>query len=455
MGGTGDEFAVTTVPESARTSAYSIAAMLLAANISLPSLVMGGRLGADLGFAATVKACFSGGVLLAILTAICAYAGARSRLTTYLLIVRAFGERGGAVVNLLLACSAIGWFAVVLMLFTDTMVRVAPGALMLWAVGGTVLMAWTTVIGFRALNWLSNVMLPAKLGLLIWAVWAAVSVHGTRFPAPPNTSAAMTDGAAIAFVVGGWVVGAVVAPDFTRYARQVGGGALACALALGVGYPVVLIAAAIPVMLGGDGSFLDAMAQLQMGFVAVAIVLLASWANGAINLYCGSLMLATVFRHRRRSVLVGIAAVTGVTLGIAGIAERLVPFLTVLSLVVPPIAGVYLPRFFLDERRGAPLPPRDWDTGAIAALAAGIAVAGMGQLTGRGLTGIGAIDALLVSAAAYLAMEALRGRLPARTSRRSRVNSAGAGSQPRPPSCGCPRQASGTGSSCGTSPHCR
>ncbi len=409
-----DDFALNAVPQRATTAAYAIGVTLLATNISLPALVMGGQLGVGLGLRGTATACLWGGLVLAALSGICAYAGARSRLTTYVLIIRAFGTRGGELINLLLACSAVGWFGIVVMLFAETLVRMLAGAVSLWAVIGMALMTITTVFGFRALNLLSNVMLPAKLGLLLWAILAAASLHhGTSWPAPRNADA-LDPQAAIAFVIGGWVVGAVVAPDFARYARTAHGGALACALALGVGYPIVLIAAAIPAIVTGEKDLLVTMARLGMGGAALAIVLLASWTNGASNLYSGSLMLATVFRRTRRSLLIWLAGLTGMGLGLLGISDRLVACLTALSLIVPPVAGVYLPRFFIDEYKGALLPESAWRGGAFIALIVGAAASGAGQLSGYGLTGTAALDSLLVSAAAYLALEFVRNRVARR-----------------------------------------
>lgn len=407
---TRDDFALRAIAEEARTPAYTVGLMLLAANISLPVLLTGGQLGVTRGFDGTVTASLWGGLILAGLTGSCAYAGARSRLSTYVLIVRAFGDDGGKLISLLLAVCAIGWFGVVLRLFADTVGRLVQAALLLWSIFGAVLMAYSPLIGFRALTKLSNVMLPAKLFLLICAIWAALRQHGGDMPPSAPATALLDDRSATSFVVGGWVVGAVIAPDFARYARSVIGGAVSSALAIGVGYPLILVASSIPAIATGNTDLLDTITRLHLGAAALAIILLSSWTNGALNLYSGSLMLSVVFRDRRRAVLIWGAATAGTILGVAGIAGRLIPYLTMLSLFVPPIAGVYLPRYMLDERRGTLLASRRWHANAMVAFVVGVAAAIGLELTGFALTGVGAVDSLLSSAGSYLALELARSR---------------------------------------------
>ena len=54
----GDDFALDAVPDHAVTAAYKIGIMLLAANISLPALIMGGQLGVELRSPASGAASF-------------------------------------------------------------------------------------------------------------------------------------------------------------------------------------------------------------------------------------------------------------------------------------------------------------------------------------------------------------------------------------------------------------
>lgn len=408
------EFALSAVPAAATEPSYKIGVVLLGANISLPTLVMGGELGVKLGFSATLSACIWAGMILALLAGTCAYVGARSRVTTYVMIIRAFGRRGGEIINFLLSLSAIGWFGVVVVLFAETMLRMAQGAALpggtpLWIISGSILMAFTTIIGFRALDILSNVMLPLKVGLMAWALTVAIKTYGSGFADPTTAPIVMDEKTAVSFIVGGWVVGAIIAPDFSRFARSPIAVGLACAFALGVGYPAVLLGSSVPAILTGEKDMLMTMSTLGMGFAALSIIMLASWTNGATNLYCASLMLSTVFRRLSRKALVWLSCGIGLLLGLAGITDQIVPYLVLLSAVVPPIAGVYLPRFFLDQTPGtAPLADRDWQPGAVAALILGIAAAVAGQFHGDLLTGLVAIDSLLVSTLTYLAFEFVR-----------------------------------------------
>lgn len=410
----GGEFTLSAVPPEVRTAAYRIGIMLLASNISLPVFVEGGQLGTSLGVYGTAIASVWGGLILAVVAGSCAYAGARSRLTTYVLIIQAFGTRGGRLVNFLLSISAVGWFAVVVMLFADTMLQIVPtgSALsILWAGAGTLLMAGTTMLGFKALNLLSNISLPLKMLLLGTAVTTALRQHGPILPGPTSGVHALDSASAISFIVGGWIVGAVLSPDYARFARRPVGGALACALGLGVGYPIILVATAIPARLTGNIDMIQTMLSLGLGTVALTIVLLAAWANGASNLYSGALVLGAVFQRARRSTIVFVGGGVGLLAALSGVTQQIVPYLLLLSIVVPPVAGVYLPRFFLDLRSGRTARPRDWDVQALGSCVFGILFAGFGDRIGLRLSGISAIDSLLVAMLAYLALECIHWRL--------------------------------------------
>src|SRR6201999_2785275 len=88
-----------------------IALILLGATIALPAFVMGATLNAAMGTRGAIVASIVGGFVLACIAAAAAVVGAHSRLSSYQLILSAFGARGGKWVNGCLSVVMVGWFA--------------------------------------------------------------------------------------------------------------------------------------------------------------------------------------------------------------------------------------------------------------------------------------------------------------------------------------------------------
>src|ERR1700761_1369596 len=111
----------------AAVSGVRIALILMGATIALPAFVMGASLNAAMGPRCSIIASIVGGFVLACIAAAAAVVGAHSRLSSYQLILRAFGSRGGKWVNACLSVVMVGWFAVVASLFGDAALRAAAG----------------------------------------------------------------------------------------------------------------------------------------------------------------------------------------------------------------------------------------------------------------------------------------------------------------------------------------
>lgn len=410
----GEEYMLTPVPDAATIAAYRIGVMLVAANISLPVFVLGGQLGAGMGIWNVAVASAWGGLILTVIAGVCGYVGARSRLTTYVLINRAFGRRAGEIVNVLLSISTIGWFAVIVILFARTMMqilgeRTGGAVLMTCAAGGAAIMVVTTLAGFKRINFYSNITLPLKMLLLAWTVYAAIGRHGMSLPLSPAKTQTIDQASAISFIVGAWIVGAVTAPDLSRFARRPMAGALASSVGLGIGYPLILIAASIPAALTGNTDMIGTMLGLGLGSAALAIILLSAWTNGTINLYSGALVLSAVFPRRRFMTLTIAGGTIGLVAAVTGLAEQILPFLELLSITIPPIAGVYISRYFLDlDLRRDPPRPVDWNVNAIVSSGFGIAFAGLSAQFSFSVSGVSAVDSLVASSLAYLFGEFLR-----------------------------------------------
>jgi cytosine permease len=399
-----DDFAHAPVPQAATIGLIRMLLIVLGMAIALPVFVMGAQLGRGLGLTGVTVGCFIGGLLLAAIAVPTALVGARARLSTYMLINAAFGETGGKLVNALLALSLLGWFGVIMMLFGrsafETLQALTgnsaqPIGTLGWAALGCVLMMVTAVVGFRAIDRLSMLLTPFKILLLVWTLIAALDRYGMTVAraALPQPDFSLTMG--ISMVVGGLAAGAVLQPDVCRFARNGWVGGLSAFLCFGVGFPAVLVLAAVPALATGQPDMIAIMIGLGLGVPALAIVLLAAWTMNTYNLYASSLVLTTIFPREKRWRATLLVGAIGAALGVFGVSDLLIPYLMILSIAIPPIGGVYVVSYLL--RKDAVTP--GWHLPAFAAWIIGAGFAFLAPRAGIQLTPIPAIDSTLIAAA--------------------------------------------------------
>jgi len=395
--------------DARRVSAARIVLILLAVMIALPAFVMGAELSHALGAPQAAVASLGGGGVLAMIAAFGGAAGARTRKSTYQLIRDAFGIHGAKLANGVLGMSILGWYGVVATLFgqalssaAPTLTAQMPGWVLILA--SCVLTTITAVVGFRALDVMSALTTPLKLLLLLWTfvaalrggfeqAWAYVPVA----PMPLSTGVSM--------VAGGLMVGAVLAPDICRFARSPAHAVLGSALAYGLGFPLVLMLAGTPSLVSDEHDLLKIMLALGLGVPAMLIVILTAWSTNTFNLYAVTLIGATLRPRQPQWQLAVAAGLVGTVLGLAGISNMLVPYLLLLGVCVPPIAGVYLINAW---RRGSDLHADvSWRFEALLAWAIGSGWAGLAPHWNVALTPIPALDSFVVSGVAYWGLDTL------------------------------------------------
>lgn len=390
-----------------RVGAWRIVLILLAVMIALPAFVMGAEIGFAFGARQGLAVCLMGGGLLGLLAAMTGAAGALRRCTTYELIGEAFGPQGAKLANGVLGVSVPGWYGVMATMLGHALAATSAGlgAAPLWllSLAGCVLTTATAMLGFRALNWLSTLTTPLKILLLAWTFGAAMR-NGTgavdalwRFaPAAPTPL-----GSGVSMVVGGLIVGAVLAPDVCRFATSPRRAALGAGLAYGLGFPLVLILAGSPSLVSGEKDMIKIMLALGLGLPAMLTVVLTAWSTNTFNLYAATLIGKTLAPKVGEMRLALLAGVVGTVAGLAGISDMLLPYLLWLSITIPPIAGIYLVHLRMGSHAVAERALR-WE--ALAAWLIGSGWAALAPKWGLSLTPVAAVDSLFLSAAAFAVM---------------------------------------------------
>lgn len=409
----------TPVPDDQSVAGYRVAFVCIGIAFTLTGLYMGSEIGLALGLKRGVHAAIIGSVILTVLSIPAAVVGARTRLSTYMIVQNVFGPGGSRVVNLVLAIVLIGWYAVTAELFGRTcfltVVQYFPDAAIpryVYTIACSLVVIATTVFGFGALNRLSLIVAPLLVALTIYvahrafdhASWNSIaSVQGTD----PDF------GRGVSAVVGGMIVNVVLMPDLTRYSRSALDGALISVSGNGVANGVMLVLAMLPALAFGQQDPMKYMAILNLVMMAFTILVLSTWATNAANLYSAGLVTATAMPRVGYGPIVIGTGLVGTALAIVGLADRFIDFLVFLGLVVPPIAAVYLTDYFVLARRdyhaeGYRRAAEQVNVNGLAACGLGAAL-GIGlYLSNASLSGVPTIESFFSALMAYWILEQVR-----------------------------------------------
>lgn len=405
------EFATEPVPPARQVGWVRVALISAMVAFSLPTFVTGAEVWLALDNGSAITAVVAGCGMLTVIAALCGAIGTRTHLSSYMLARIAFGSGGAGLVNIAFAISLLGWFGVNIDLFGGAVLRLLDDTM------GVALPAWvaelfagavmtvTTLYGFRAINTLSLVLVPVMMTVTAVLIATALGKRSLSDTLAAVQVADLSFGAAVSSVVGGVIVGAVIMPDITRFIRDWRGALYTALLAYGIVQGVVMIAGGLAADVLVNSDFLDVLIVMGLGWGAFVIVIAGSWVLNSLNLYSTALSVEATFPKVPNTGLILALGAFGTVAAFLNILDYFLTFLFYLAIVFVPVAGVIaVDHFFVrpaayfgDQlgriRRVSPM--------ALIAWLAGSTVALLGDRELITLSGIAALDALVVSALGY------------------------------------------------------
>ena len=340
------------VPMADRQNSVLLLLVAFAWGVLATGMLVGGTLIQRMPFGDFLLVSFTGNAISLIVGCLAGYIGYSTGQNTGLTFRKVYGVRGSQIVVLLIAILATGWHSVVVgaMGFawaqsTTTLTFVIAGAL------GGLLITVSTMFGIKALERLA---IPKSILLLstgIYASWLQISQLGgwdaflTMAAKNTDTSASYLD--SINFVVGSWIVGAIVMAEYTRFARNVGVAIGIPLTALMIAQWLVQIFGAIGVASGGSYDFIAFLMgqSAVLGAVGILTMTISLWVSGSANLYFPGVQVAAAVGKSRRlmTLIIGLIG----TIGAFGLYTHFEAFIGILGNIAPPIIGPVIAEFYI------------------------------------------------------------------------------------------------------------
>lgn len=408
-----NEFAAEKISDSQLVAWPRVAAVAAMVAFSLPTFVTGLEVAHGLPGPSAMTAFVLGSLIIVVIGAVMGSVGAKTRLSSYLLVRIAFGDAGARLVNMAFAISLLGWFGVNINLFTGAVGRLlltefAIDMSALWlAVLASTCMTVTTLIGFRAINVLSVLLVPVLATVTVLLTASALGEMSFGDIVAIEKERTLTTGDGVSAIVGAIIVGAIILPDITRFVRHWSGAVYTAVFAYIVVQLFVMSAAALAGATSGLTDILEILLAVNLGFGAFAIVIAGSWVLNSLNLYSAVLSTKASFPTLNAKLLTLVLGVVGVVAALMNILDSFVTFLFYLSVIFIPVAGVIIVDYLLIQRRAYRVETLDdnraWNVRGVAAWSVGAIFAVLvSESVLPPLSGIAAVDAVLLSAVVYL-----------------------------------------------------
>ncbi|MGD9763965.1 MAG: cytosine permease [Candidatus Binatia bacterium] len=404
-----DDYALTRVPAAARYPWWSVAVQRFGQLSALSQFLLGAALGFGMNFWDAVLAIALGAVLLEIVAIFTGIIGQREGLsTTTLARWTGFGRHGSSLIALVIALSFVGWFGVQSGVSAAGLYKFLP-FLPEWAWALAFGLAVTAVVvgGFGSMAWVAYATVPAFLLLAGWSIFTELATHDlaslTSSPAPGPV---LSLGAGATLVAGGFIVGMVATPDMSRFNRTSADVIKQTIIGVTIGEFMVCLAGVLLAHALRTDDIITIVTS-SSGVVGTLVIVAGTLKINDWNLYSGTLGIVNFFQsvfgvRVQRVPATWVVGSLGSLLAAGGILARLTDFLTLLGILMPPVAAIMAMEYYVVRtwRRelsasapGLPASEPTWIPGAIAVW---VLAALAGQFIPWGIASVNSLIVVLV-----------------------------------------------------------
>lgn len=409
------------VPEKDRKRWLSISMVWIAIGIDLSGMFMGVALSQGMAFWTAIAAVAIGSIILGVLAIGTTYIGAKAGLSTGMISRISFGKKGASLMGAIMGISSLGWFGVQIGFFAENigsaisqLTSTTVPSWLLSLIGGGLMML-SAFWGYQAIEKLCTYSVPLLAALIIIATIMSINKNGASGLAISPQASTISFGLAVSLVIGVYMVGVVMAPDVARWAQNPKQAMIAGFVGFTIGNSFMIVISLILIKVMKTADLTAVFFTLGLGIPSILVLTLAQWTTNTNNLYSASLDFSIVFKRVNPKVITIICGSLGILMAMFGIYGMFENFLSIVTVLVSPIAGIYMIDYFLYKEKYEfsyeeklqdyyPVSIISWVIGSTVAFMTSQPPAGFGLFT---LTNISALDGIIVAGICYFVLTKL------------------------------------------------
>lgn len=398
-----EDYPLSAVPTTSRKPFWSLCLLLMGFALTSTTLFAGGALGPAFSIPQLITIIIIGNLILGCYCAALGYIASQTGLTTVLMARFSFGNVGSRWVDFIMGFTQIGWYAFTTAIVVQVLLELLGGPsqgflYVLLVLFFNYAFCATAYIGYRAIDWLSRLAVPAMLILVAISLALAFRDFNGTLPEPTGS---MNMGAALAVVIGTFISGGTQATNWSRFADSGKSAVISTLSAFMVVNGILVFAGAFCTLVYGSEDLIKAMATQGILAGGVILLILNVWTTQDNTIYAFSVAGANMFRTRKRHAFVLGGATLALVFTLSGIYELLPQYLIFLGTVIPPVGGIIMVDFWLRHGGRFPklssrLPAFNW--AGVVAYVIGSVVA---FVTGNAGLGIGPVNGIVTAAVLY------------------------------------------------------
>ena len=216
-----------------------------------------------------------------------------------------------------------------------------------------VIMLVTACAGFKGLKWLNYLAVPLLVVVCLYGLIAGIVRNdgaSAIMAYAPEQSSGMVFG--ISMVVASFALGGVISADYCRFAKSRADVVKSSILGVIPAGLFMLLTGALMSIVTGQYDISAILASLGVPLFGLIALVLATWTTNVTNAYSGGLALSNLlgFDESRFKITTGIAGGIGTLLAAFGLLNAFQGFLSLMSALIPPLAGVIIAGYWVVGR---------------------------------------------------------------------------------------------------------